>query len=106
MLVVFFVELICHFHSKNVPFTYSKTIDWAGHDFIHTFTILLFHTFTILLLFHTVTHYDDDGKWNLNKRKKMASDNAKWNCINVTGRGSSPLAFVNLRNDTKGLVVQ
>ena len=28
MLVVFVVELICHFHSKNVPFTYSKTIDW------------------------------------------------------------------------------
>ena len=36
----------------------------------------------------------------------MASDNAKWNCISVTGRGSSPLAFVNIRNDTKGLVVQ
>ena len=70
MLVVFVVELICHFHSKNVPFTYSKTIDWAGHDFIHTFTILLFHTFTILLLFHTVTHYDDDGKWNLIKSTK------------------------------------
>ena len=40
------------------------------------------------------------------KEEKMASDNAKWNYISVTGRGSSPLAFVNLRNDTKGLVVQ
>ena len=36
----------------------------------------------------------------------MASDNAKWNCISVTRRGSSPLDFVNLRNDTKGLVIQ
>ena len=36
----------------------------------------------------------------------MASDKAKWNYISVIGRGSSPLAFVNLRNDTKGLAVQ